>query len=138
MAAGVLLVVANLLCQSGNGDHNQPGCRSGVRHRRAFQPRDRFISVLLGLAPPVILNVPQDNETSAGLRDVLSVMTELGAKPWKRPPGAGPFSLLPGPPARLQLPYPGSDLSGRRARVSSMSFSLVAPKLGIPPLAFVW
>ena len=40
-----------------------------------------FISVLLVIALPVNLNVPQDNETPTGLRDVLSVMTGLGAEP---------------------------------------------------------
>ena len=98
-----------------------------------------FISVLLAIALPVILNGPQDNETPAGLRDVLSVMTGLGAEPRNvLPEGVHCGIVWACPTGQVALTYPESDLSGRQAPDSSTSFSVIPASSVSLPLAFVW
>ena len=64
-----------------------------VASHRDFHPR-AFISVLLAIGLPVILNVPQDNETPAGPLDVLSATTELGAEPRNVRPERVHFNIV--------------------------------------------
>jgi len=93
-----------------------------------------FISVLLAIALPVILNGPQDNETPAGLRDVLSVMTGLGAEPRNvRPEGVHcRYCLgLSHRPGCTDIPRERSEWSAGSRFVNVILRD--SCKLGIPP-----